>query len=472
MPPSGDTFPLTENIRCTRRQILDEFESDSLLVNEQMDKCLIELDASSANIKDGLQLNEISNLEAMSNFLQGNIGMGILILPCALKYAGLIGGTVGLMCMALLLTYCMQMIVKASQKALKSRPYAGYLDYGDTVEAVLQDAGGRWRIFSSYGKNILNFYLLLNQIGGNAVYALFMANSIRPILIHYFGAAMVFSYRFYLLMILPFSLSICMIRNLKYLSPFSILANVIQFADIGVIFYFLLRDEFKPVSSLPWFGVPSDIPIFLGMALFAFDGVPVILPIENRMKTPKSMLGTCGVLNKSMFIVAALYSTFASLGYLKYGNDIHDTITHNLPVEELGGQLIIGSFSIAIFFSYALHFYVVMDIISPNLLENKWSGKKLRLMNFLTVTTLNVFTFGLAAAFPDLELFVSLLGAVKITVLNLMAPALIDTASNWNDLGTYNWKAIRNAIIFMFGIIVCIVGTLSSAQRMIENFKN
>ena len=208
------------------------------------------------------------------------------------------------------------------------------------------------------------------------------------------------------------------------------------------------------------------------MSLFAFDLVPVLLTVENRMKTPNDILGTCGVLNLSMAIVAVVYSTFGGLGYLKYGNDIHGTITHNLPIEEFGGQIILGSFAIAIFFSYALQFYVVMDIIRPNFLENRWSGNMLRTIDLLMVIILNGFTFGLAAAFPDLDLFVSLLGAVKITTLNIMAPALIDTASNWNDLGTCSWKAVKNAIIFLIGLIGCIIGTLSSAQRMIENFEN
>ena len=32
------------------------------------------------------------------------------------------------------------------------------------------------------------------------------------------------------------------IRNLKYLSPVSMLANLLQFIGIGIIFYYLLRD--------------------------------------------------------------------------------------------------------------------------------------------------------------------------------------------------------------------------------------
>ena len=38
-----------------------------------------------------------------------------------------------------------------------------------------------------------------------------------------------------------------------------------------------------------------------------------------------------------------------------------------------------------------------------------------------------------AASVPWLDLVVSLLGAVKMSVLALMAPAVLDMASHWND---------------------------------------
>jgi hypothetical protein len=38
---------------------------------------------------------------------------------------------------------------------------------------------------------------------------------------------------------------------------------------------------------------------------------------------------------------------------------------------------------------------------------------------------------------PWLDLIVALLGAVKMSTLSIMAPAIIDSASNWSDLGPY-----------------------------------
>ena len=78
----------------------------------------------------------------------------------------------------------------------------------------------------------------------------------------------------------------------------------------------------------------------------------------------------------------------------------------------------------------------------------------------------------LAATVPWLDLFVALLGSVKMSILSLMAPAIIDTASNWNDLGRFNWKGIKNLLIFLFGLFGCIMGTIISLQNIIQNFMN
>ena len=78
----------------------------------------------------------------------------------------------------------------------------------------------------------------------------------------------------------------------------------------------------------------------------------------------------------------------------------------------------------------------------------------------------------LAATVPWLDLFVSLLGAVKMSTLSIMAPALIDLASNWNEPSHFKRRLVKNLIIFAFGLFGCIVGTYVSLYNIIENFEN
>merc|ERR1712141_453855 len=100
------------------------------------------------------------------------------------------------------------------------------------------------------------------------------------------------------------------------------------------------------------------------------------------------------------------------------------------------------------------------EILGPNVLQPRVPERWYALTDFSVRIGLNLFTFALAATVPWLDLFVSLLGAVKMSTLSLMAPAIIDTASNWNELGVFNWKIVKNISIFIFGLFGCIIGTI------------
>ena len=78
------------------------------------------------------------------------------------------------------------------------------------------------------------------------------------------------------------------IRNLKYLSPVSMLANILQFVGLGIIFYYLLQD-IPPVSERKAFASWGQLPLYFGTAIYAFEGIGIVLPLENTMKTPSDM---------------------------------------------------------------------------------------------------------------------------------------------------------------------------------------
>lgn len=59
------------------------------------------------------------------------------------------------------------------------------------------------------------------------------------------------------------------------------------------------------------------------------------MPLENEMDTPRSFGGVNGVLNQAMVLVIVLYVAMGLLGYLRYGNDIKDSVTLSLPEGEM-----------------------------------------------------------------------------------------------------------------------------------------
>ena len=53
------------------------------------------------------------------------------------------------------------------------------------------------------------------------------------------------------------------------------------------------------------------------------------------MKHPEDMLGCKGVLNTSLSLVTVFYVGFGFFGYLKFGEEIMDSISLNLPSTDL-----------------------------------------------------------------------------------------------------------------------------------------
>lgn len=100
------------------------------------------------------------------------------------------------------------------------------------------------------------------------------------------------------------------------------------------MFYYILYDlpdSHSRPKAAPW----SQLPLFFGTAVYAFEGIGNVLPLENNMKNPKSFRGPIGVLNVSMVIVASLYLSVGFFGYLKYGDEVKASITLNLDPNSL-----------------------------------------------------------------------------------------------------------------------------------------
>ena len=84
--------------------------------------------------------------------------------------------------------------------------------------------------------------------------------------------------------------------------------------------------------SLPTRG---QLPLYFGTAIYAFEGIGVVLPLENQMREPRALRGWTGVLNTSMVIVTCLYIAIGFFGYLKYGDAVEVIIAPPLSYSKL-----------------------------------------------------------------------------------------------------------------------------------------
>lgn len=75
-------------------------------------------------------------------------------------------------------------------------------------------------------------------------------------------------------------------------------------------------------------------------------------------------------------------------------------------------------------------------------------------------------------AIPNLELFISLFGALCLSALGLIFPAIIEMCTYWNvSVGMEKtWLIIKTVLIVLVGLAGLITGTYTSLEEMVKTF--
>ncbi|KAJ8896189.1 hypothetical protein PR048_001532 [Dryococelus australis] len=379
-----------------------------------------------------------SNLDTMIHLLKGNIGTGILAMPDAFRNAGLVVGTIGTLLMGVICTHCMHMLVKCAHELCR-RTQQPSLDFSGVVETSFSTGPSQLRRYSHSSKIMVNVFLCIAQLGFCCVYFVFVAANISEVMKHFFNVNL--SVHMYLLIMLVPMIILNWVNNLKYLTPVSLFAAILTVVGLGITFFYMLQ-------------VGSSCLCILELRYIAFEGIGMVLPLENNMKNPQDFGGCTGVLNTGMVIVAALYTSVGFFGYLKYGDAVKvGSITLNLPSGDILAQCVQLMMALAIFLSYGLQFYVPMNIIWPLVRPRLQSERAQLLGEYALRTSLVILTFGLAAAIPNLGVVISLVGAVSSSTLALIFPPLIEIVTFWHvGLGSGNWILWKNLAIMAFGL--------------------
>jgi len=74
--------------------------------------------------------------------------------------------------------------------------------------------------------------------------------------------------------LLPILLT-ALIRNLKYLAPFSTLANVLMCIGIIIVLYYSSQD-IPSVTERRYIADWQQLPLFFGTAVYAFEGIGLV----------------------------------------------------------------------------------------------------------------------------------------------------------------------------------------------------
>ncbi|XP_070155552.1 proton-coupled amino acid transporter-like protein CG1139 isoform X1 [Polyergus mexicanus] len=411
-----------------------------------------------------------TNAETLLHLLKGSLGTGILAMPKAFHNAGYIVGLTATIIIGLLCTYCMRILVFSEYELCKRRRVPS-MTYPATAESALLEGPVCLRRFSKASIHIINTFLMIYQMGTCCVYIVFISSNLKTAL----SSIVSMELEIYMAILLLPLIFINYIRNLKFLAPFSTIANIIMFAGFAIILYFIFREPLTFENRVT-IGEVENFPLFFGTVLFALESIGVIMPLENEMKTPRSFMKPFGVLNIAMSIIIAMYATLGFFGYIRFGKEIKGSITLNLPHQEPLGIAVQILLAIAIFFTHPIQCYVAIDIswneyISPSI--KRFFNERYKLFwEYVVRTVIILITFGLAVTVPELDLFISLFGAFCLSGLGLAFPAIIQLCAFWKVMGPTEKKIMlaKNMCLILIGMLGLFVGTYTSLCGIIAKF--
>lgn len=407
-----------------------------------------------------------SDVSAFLNVLKSSLGSGILAMPYSFKNAGLMFGLLGTVIVGFICSHCTYILVKSSQE-LSFQLKKSHLNYPETSEATFEYAlKGKLQNFTNFSRKLTNMCILLPNYGVGVIYILLAAATVKQVFENHTDYEL--NIRWYILFIMIPLLPVGTIRRMKYIAPFSGIANLFLLIGIVLVLYFTTQDM-PPIGSRPLIAEYNKIPLFFCTVIFSMEGIGVILPIENSMRHPKHFLGYSGVFATAMYFVISISVVVGFTGYVKFGDDVQGSITLNLPNDILAETVKI-LVAIAILFTYGLQVIAAAQVIwkgvKPHISEENetfgyYTMRVIMILGHITV----------AIIVPNLGPVISLIGAIGLTMLGLALPALIETLTFWEGgLGFGRWMLWKNIGIGILAVFTLISGTVISTKEIIETY--
>lgn len=416
-----------------------------------------------------------SDFSALAHIVKSSLGSGILAMPNAFKNGGLAFGLVATFIVGYVCTYCVRLLVRSSF-VLSERVLSPVgLDFAETAEKAFETGPPAVRRYSVAARRFVNAALLCTYYSVSCVYVVFISESILQICSYHVPAMSAWNVRIYMAILLPVLMVLCLPPNLRYLAPFSIVANACIFVGFAITLYYMFKDLKNP-EDMPMMAPAEKLPLYFSTVIFAMEGIGMVLPVANNMKTPQHFLSCPGVLNISMFIVVSLYAVIGFFGYLCFGSETEGSITLNLPVTEPLAQAVKMLVAGAVLLTYGLLLYVpntiVLETLSPYLPSRGFPAAATRALFKMAVVVCSV---GLAAAVPSLGPVISLVGAVFVSTLGLLVPAVIDTVVRWETpggLGRWRWRLYVNTLIGAVALGALLTGSYSSVLEILAEYRH
>ncbi|KAI9497217.1 transmembrane amino acid transporter protein-domain-containing protein [Zychaea mexicana] len=371
-----------------------------------------------------------SPAKAVFLLLKAFVGTGVMFLPKAFYNGGIFFSTALLTAIALISLYSFLLLVETRNKVPVSFGDIGGILYGRFMRAAVLTA------------------ITFAQIGFVCAYMVFVAQNIQALVEALSNCDIRVPLPYLILGQVAIFVPIAMIRKIQKLSSFALIADLFILMGLLYLYYYdFLVLATHGIGQVEWIINTKSFPMFIGTAVFTYEGVGLVIPITESMKEPEKF---GRVLSWTMLGITMIFLSIGFFSYMAFGDKVQTVILLNIPATPVVNT-IQALYSMAICLSIPLQLFPAIRIVENILFSRsgkhnpvvKWEKNGFRLVAVLMCACIAI------AGSDDLDKFVSLVGSLCCVPLCFIFPPIFHYKA---IARTFTARAIDIAIV-VFGVL-------------------
>lgn len=387
--------------------------------------------------------HQTSTVKAVLLLLKSFVGTGVLFLPKAFHNGGWGFSSLCLLFCAILSYYCFILLIVTKDKV-------GVNGYGEMGA----------KLYGNKMKLCILQSIALSQIGFSAAYTVFTATNLKV----FFENVMnweedALSVGVYIWLQALIFVPLALTRNIAKLSGTALIADL--FILLGLVYvyyystYYVIANGIA-TNTMVWFN-KSSWSLFIGTAIFTFEGIGLLIPIQESMKYPHQFQGS---LSGVMIIVTIIFISCGLICYAAFGSHVETVVLLNFPQDTYYTAIVQLLYALAILLSTPLQLFPAIRILEhwtfPSQLSGKYNPRVKWLKNYFRAAVVIGTTAIAWVGANDLDKFVSLVGSLACIPLIYIHPPLLHFKASKNEPATNN--STTHKLMLVLDLIICMFG--------------
>ncbi|KZZ90773.1 Amino acid transporter, transmembrane [Moelleriella libera RCEF 2490] len=392
---------------------------------------------------------DASTAKTFFTLLKAFIGTGIMFLPKAFRNGGILFSSLTLMSVSVINCLCFRLLLECRQR------YGG--GYGELGASIV---GPKFR-------SLILGSIALSQLGFVCTGLIFTAENLHAFLMAIFrghGSLNMGVPSLIAIQLLPL-IPLALIRNISKLGPVALIADLFILTGLVYIWQFdvwaLAEDGMHPTVRL---FDSSAFTLTIGSAIFTFEGIGLILPIQSSMKKPEQFSRLLYIV---MLIITVIFTSIGALCYATFGNETNIQIISNFPQNSAVVNAVQFLYSLAVLAGEPVQLFPAVRIIETSLFGERATGKRsfaIKWQKNAVRTAVMALCVGISIlGASDLDKFVALIGSFACVPLVYIYPAYL----HFRGVADSTKMKCFDLALMILGLVAMVYTTLVTAAQWV-----